>query len=236
MNRICGGHIERRCTPLACWNDRILQRGTGTARPASASDRGLWRQDLLRHGARVWRNLMVDASPACWPQAFSLLLYSKSGQPDCRLRGSRCSFRSACGPAPQFRFTNFPRAVGRPPNLCVPGIPRMLSPGWHCFRMSEPRIGWQAGVAAEPAVLSDRNISALAADRSGRLWVGYFDRGLDLMEPDFGRTTHVENEHVFCVNRIWPDAKTGNRSAVGLRKPIGSFRRFRKPRTDIDAE
>jgi ligand-binding sensor domain-containing protein len=29
------------------------------------------------------------------------------------------------------------------------------------------------------------------------------------LEPDSGRTTHVENEHVFCVNRIWPDAKTG---------------------------
>ncbi|HYL85420.1 MAG TPA: hypothetical protein VE263_14375, partial [Candidatus Angelobacter sp.] len=36
-----------------------------------------------------------------------------------------------------------------------------------------------------------------------------FDRGLDLLEADGGRTTHVENEHVFCVNRIWPDAKTG---------------------------
>ena len=60
-----------------------------------------------------------------------------------------------------------------------------------------------------PALLSDRNVSALAVDRGKRLWVGYFDRGLDLLDVEAGRSTHVENEHVFCVNRIWPDAKTG---------------------------
>jgi ligand-binding sensor domain-containing protein len=75
--------------------------------------------------------------------------------------------------------------------------------------MSDRGFGWQQVLQPSPAVLSDRNVSALAADRNGRLWVGYFDRGLDLLEPDSGRTTHVENEHVFCVNRIWPDAKTG---------------------------
>src|SRR6266853_589308 len=77
------------------------------------------------------------------------------------------------------------------------------------FRMSGRGFGWQQVLQPGAAVLSDRNISALAADSSGRLWVGYFDRGLDLLEPDSGRTTHVENEHVFCMNRIWPDAKTG---------------------------
>jgi ligand-binding sensor domain-containing protein len=57
------------------------------------------------------------------------------------------------------------------------------------------------------AVLSDRNISALAADASGQLWVGYFDRGLDLLAADERRARHVEDEHVFCVNRILADAK-----------------------------
>jgi ligand-binding sensor domain-containing protein len=77
------------------------------------------------------------------------------------------------------------------------------------FRMSGRGFDWHQVLQPGQAVLSDRNISALAADSSGRLWVGYFDRGLDLLEPDSGRMTHVENEHVFCVNRIWPDAKTG---------------------------
>ena len=57
------------------------------------------------------------------------------------------------------------------------------------------------------ATLSDRNISALAKDKDGQLWVGYFDRGLDVLPNGAGRALHVENEHVFCVNRIWPDAK-----------------------------
>ena len=34
------------------------------------------------------------------------------------------------------------------------------------------------------AVLTDRNISALAADATGHLWVGYFDRGLDLLDSE----------------------------------------------------
>src|SRR6266853_1239263 len=62
--------------------------------------------------------------------------------------------------------------------------------------------------ATGSTVLTDRNISALAADSMGRLWVGYFDRGLDLLPAD-GPVTHIEDEHVFCVNRILADAKTG---------------------------
>jgi ligand-binding sensor domain-containing protein len=58
-------------------------------------------------------------------------------------------------------------------------------------------------------VLTDRNISALAADSTGRLWVGYFDRGLDLLSSDNTRARHVEDEHVFCVNRILRDEKSG---------------------------
>jgi ligand-binding sensor domain-containing protein len=63
----------------------------------------------------------------------------------------------------------------------------------------------------EPAggVLNDRNISALAMDKSGRLWVGYFDRGLDLLEPNGQKTRHIEDEHVFCINRILPGTAKG---------------------------
>lgn len=55
--------------------------------------------------------------------------------------------------------------------------------------------------AAAGAVLSDRNISALAQDDEGRLWVGYFDRGLDILHAG-GHAAHFEDEHLFCVNRI----------------------------------
>jgi len=77
------------------------------------------------------------------------------------------------------------------------------------YRMNARGLGWQRVLQPGSAALSDRNISALAADSGGRLWVGYFDRGLDILQLETGRTTHVENEHVFCINRILPDAKAG---------------------------
>jgi ligand-binding sensor domain-containing protein len=78
------------------------------------------------------------------------------------------------------------------------------------YRMNAHAFGWQRVLETGFTVLTDRNISALAADASGRVWVGYFDRGLDLLASDNSRARHVEDEHVFCVNRILPEAKTGS--------------------------
>jgi ligand-binding sensor domain-containing protein len=64
-------------------------------------------------------------------------------------------------------------------------------------------------VAGDAGQLTDGNISALAIDPAGRLWVGYFDRGLDILDARGQRTTHVENDHVFCVNRIVHDPARG---------------------------
>ena len=61
---------------------------------------------------------------------------------------------------------------------------------------------WQPVASLPGALLTDRNISALTTDSSGRLWVGYFDRGLDIVNAAFDRVTHREDGHVFCVNRI----------------------------------
>jgi len=77
------------------------------------------------------------------------------------------------------------------------------------YRLGAHGLGWQQLLRPGPAILSDRNISALAADKSGRLWIGYFDRGLDLLEADAVRATHVENDHVFCINRVVPDGRNG---------------------------
>ncbi len=72
------------------------------------------------------------------------------------------------------------------------------------------------------AVLADSNVSALAVDRAGRLWVGYFDRGLDILDPGFEHATHVENQHVFCVNRI-VHGDDGGLSAVGTANGLVIF-------------
>lgn len=77
------------------------------------------------------------------------------------------------------------------------------------FRLAPHAFGWDRVLQTGNAVLSDDNISALAADSSGQLWVGYFDRGLDLLASENRPTRHVEDEHVFCVNRIFPEPKTG---------------------------
>src|SRR5215813_10989652 len=66
--------------------------------------------------------------------------------------------------------------------------------------------GWAQVLVPRESAITDRNISTLAIDREGRLWVGYFDRGLDILPARPGRAQHVENDHVFCVNRILPDA------------------------------
>jgi ligand-binding sensor domain-containing protein len=77
------------------------------------------------------------------------------------------------------------------------------------FELPSRGHAWKAVLKPRPAVLTDRNISALAADKNGQLWIGYFDRGMDLLPSDSHRVTHMENEHLFCINRIWPDANSG---------------------------
>lgn len=68
--------------------------------------------------------------------------------------------------------------------------------------------GWKRVLVPSGGLLTDRNVSALAGDAAGRLWVGYFDRGLDIVEGQHAR--HVEDDHVFCVNRIRPNVLRGS--------------------------
>jgi hypothetical protein len=68
---------------------------------------------------------------------------------------------------------------------------------------------WRRVLSNSESQLTDRDVSALMIGSDGRVWVGYFDRGLDILTADGGAVSHVENEHVFCVNRIVEDAKHG---------------------------
>lgn len=77
------------------------------------------------------------------------------------------------------------------------------------FQLRPQAFGWTAALQPDSGILSDRNISALATDATGRLWVGYFDRGLDIVASDNLHPKHIEDEHVFCVNRVFPDARSG---------------------------
>jgi ligand-binding sensor domain-containing protein len=73
------------------------------------------------------------------------------------------------------------------------------------YERSRQDAGWHKALSPSPSMLTDHNISALGVDATGRLWVGYFDRGLDIVSTALERATHVENGHIYCVNRIVPD-------------------------------
>jgi len=68
---------------------------------------------------------------------------------------------------------------------------------------------WRKILDGGSAQLTDRDISALLVASDGRIWVGYFDRGLDILTATGELVQHVENEHVFCVNRIVEDVRQG---------------------------
>lgn len=96
------------------------------------------------------------------------------------------------------------------------------------FRAKANGLGWQQVLQPRDAVLSDRNVSALAVDKDGRLWVGYFDRGLDIVPTGPQPAVHVENDHVFCVNRIRPEAN-GNSVEVATANGLVRFGPSGKP-------
>jgi ligand-binding sensor domain-containing protein len=77
------------------------------------------------------------------------------------------------------------------------------------YAVDDRTWGLRRVIGADRVQLSDRNVSALAIDKAGRLWVGYFDRGLDILDPSGARVSHVENDRVFCVNRIVHDPSGG---------------------------
>jgi ligand-binding sensor domain-containing protein len=82
----------------------------------------------------------------------------------------------------------------------------------------DPDGAWRRILGGGRGQLTDRDVSALLVASDGRLWVGYFDRGLDILSATGGKVEHVENEHVFCVNRIVEDTRQG---AVAVAQPTG---------------
>lgn len=86
--------------------------------------------------------------------------------------------------------------------VSLPGQLLAVTPG--ALYVLGARRHWQLVAMPGQARLTDRNISALHADPEGRLWVGYFDRGLDIAVPA-AATRHIEDDHIFCVNQIIQD-------------------------------
>jgi ligand-binding sensor domain-containing protein len=66
-----------------------------------------------------------------------------------------------------------------------------------------------ASALASAEALTANHVTSLALDWMGRLWIGYFDRGIDVIDPASGeRLWRVEDEHIREVNflRFEPDS------------------------------
>jgi ligand-binding sensor domain-containing protein len=90
-------------------------------------------------------------------------------------------------------------------------IRRILRIDGEIYTLAEDSLwhGGEAVIHREDALLADRNIAALKMDSTGRLWIGYFDRGLQILNANGERGEHIEDDHLFCVNRIAHDAGRG---------------------------
>ena len=92
---------------------------------------------------------------------------------------------------------------------------------------------WVAVLEPAKAALTDNNIAALGFAPDGRLWVGYFDRGLDVMsveaDPTITTARHLEDDHLFCINRIALDP-VRNTMAVATANGLVLFDATGKPR------
>ena len=88
---------------------------------------------------------------------------------------------------------------------------------------------WSPALPVPSATLTDRNIAALAFAADGGLWVGYFDQGLDLLSANLDNPHHLEDDHLFCINRISMDPKRGT-MAVATANGLVLFDRAGRPR------
>ncbi|MGA7413099.1 MAG: hypothetical protein WBW33_21660 [Bryobacteraceae bacterium] len=101
-------------------------------------------------------------------------------------------------------------------------------------RLPDEGISLDADRRGQSAPLSDGHVAALWADQQGNLWVGYFDRGLDIVRlSGNGPTRHFEDDRIFCVNRIAED-EAGNVVAVATANGLALFDRSHQLRQVMD--
>ncbi len=102
--------------------------------------------------------------------------------------------------------------------------------------LPDATISLDADPNTHSAALADGHIAALWADQQGNLWVGYFDRGLDIVSlRSNSRTQHIEDDHIFCVNRIKED-EAGNVVAVATANGLALFDRGQQLRQVLDRQ
>lgn len=92
---------------------------------------------------------------------------------------------------------------------------------------------WRREISPPTHSLADRNVASLAFAPDGRLWIGYFDRGVDVLDLETARADHFEDDHLFCINRIVTDPQrltidVATANGLVLFDPSGSKPRVRQ--------
>ena len=87
---------------------------------------------------------------------------------------------------------------------------------------------WRSVLTAGAGLMADRDVAALALS-AGRLWIGYFDRGLDVVDASLERAIHHEDDTLFCINRIVADPEH-SRTAVATANGLVLFDSGGQPR------
>jgi ligand-binding sensor domain-containing protein len=70
-------------------------------------------------------------------------------------------------------------------------------------RSTRPRFESVAAALIGERLLTNGHVTSLASDGQGRLWVGYFDRGIDLIAPETNeRLSRIEDDRVREINHL----------------------------------
>jgi ligand-binding sensor domain-containing protein len=96
------------------------------------------------------------------------------------------------------------------------------------YRYDSAPKQWRPVLTAGASVMADRNVAALALT-GGNLWIGYFDRGLDVVDAALEHAVHHESDALFCINRIVADTERG-RTAVATANGLVLFDSGAEPR------
>jgi ligand-binding sensor domain-containing protein len=96
------------------------------------------------------------------------------------------------------------------------------------YRYDRASKRWNGALTAGSALMADRNVASLALS-GGRLWIGYFDRGLDVVDAGLEHAVHHESDTLFCINRIVADTEHG-RTAVATANGLVLFDSAAEPR------
>lgn len=113
------------------------------------------------------------------------------------------------------------REIGRTLLAFAPGEAWYLGPNSRWQNWSEP-----------VSTLADSNISSMLRTTDGKLWIGYFDHGVEVFNADFESVARYQDDVFFCVNYLSQDAAgriyVSTANGLAIIEPGGSRRIYRE--------